>query len=309
MIASASHGACETTTCCGGGIRGDDIVGFCICPLTLLSLQRIRIGSVHRSNLSLESYQAGTIAVCTRPPGGRTVKELASKNRAEGDIDVAILSRFFREPSARRRIFVDVGAARPDYLSISARFREQGWRVIGIEPNPDFAQRHEELGYEIYRYACGTEDRDDASFQVVDSHSTPYEGGEVSYESFSALSIKPAYAALKPNLDSRTIHVKLRRLDTILGEHAPEVDQIDVLSADVEGWELEVLAGLNLARYRPKVMVLENFLRDRTYITRLQELGYKLWRRSFPNDVYVLPEMLEGAFESMMTRLNGWRFG
>jgi FkbM family methyltransferase len=229
-------------------------------------------------------------------------------NRAEGDIDLVVLQRFFAGPSPRRRVFVDVGAARPDYLSISARFRAQGWRVIGIEPNPEFAALHERLGHEIYRYACGAEDRDNAEFQVVNSHQTPYEGGAVSYESFSALAIKPAYAALKPDLDTRTISVRVRRLDTILREHAPEVNEIDVLSADVEGWELEVLAGLDVARYRPKVMILENFLKDRAYVRRLRELGYLLWKRSFPNDVYVLPGWIDSAAERFLARLNHWRW-
>jgi FkbM family methyltransferase len=232
-----------------------------------------------------------------------------SLNRAEGDIDRAVLARFFAQPQARQRIFVDVGAARPDYLSISARFREQGWRVICIEPNPDFAALHAKAGHEVYQYACAAEDRDGVEFSVVNSHNAPYEGGAVSYESFSALSIKPAYLALKPDLDTRKISVNVRRLDTILGEHAPDVSVIDVLSADVEGWELEVLEGLDVARYQPKVMILENFLRDRAYVRRLRDLGYVLWRRSFPNDVYVLPELLKGTLERFMAGLNGWRFG
>jgi FkbM family methyltransferase len=232
-----------------------------------------------------------------------------SLNHAEGDIDGVVLARFFSRPQAQQRVFVDVGAARPDYLSISAKFREERWRVMCIEPNPDFAALHASVGHEVYQYACGAEDRDGAEFLVVDSHGTPYEGGTVSYESFSALSVKPAYAALKPDLDTRKISVNVRRLDTILREHAPDVSVIDVLSADVEGWELEVLQGLDVARYRPKVMILENFLRDRAYVRRLRELGYVLWRRSFPNDVYVLPELLGGMLERFMVRVNGWRFG
>jgi FkbM family methyltransferase len=153
-----------------------------------------------------------------------------------------------------------------------------------------------------------TTPRDINEFQVVNSHQTPYEGGAVSYESFSALAIKPAYAALKPDLDTRTISVRVRRLDTILREHAPEVNEIDVLSADVEGWELEVLAGLDIARYRPKVMILENFLKDRAYVRRLRELGYLLWKRSFPNDVYVLPGWIDSAAERFLARLNHWRW-
>jgi FkbM family methyltransferase len=234
---------------------------------------------------------------------------IENSNHAEGDVDKAVLARFFSVPATQRRVFVDVGAARPDYLSMSAAFRACGWRVICIEPNPAFAELHAKLGHEVYQYACSTEDRDDVEFSVVDSHRAQYQGGAVSYESFSSLSVKPAYAALKGDLDTRKITVNMRRLDTILREHAPDVAAIDVLAADVEGWELEVLGGLDVARYRPKVMILENFLRDRAYVRRLGELGYALWRRSFPNDIYVLPELLDRTGDRLLARLNGWRYG
>ncbi len=54
---------------------------------------------------------------------------------------------------------------------------------------------------------------------------------------------------------------------------------------------------------------LENFLRDRAYVRRLSELGYALWRRSFPNDIYVLPELLDRTGDRLLARLNGWRYG
>jgi FkbM family methyltransferase len=50
----------------------------------------------------------------------------------------------------------------------------------------------------------------------------------------------------------RRIKVNVRRLDTLLAEHAPHVRQLDIVS-DVEGWELEVLDGLSFERYRPTV--------------------------------------------------------
>ena len=82
-----------------------------------------------------------------------------------------------------------------------------------------------------------------------------------------------------------------------------------MLAADVEGWELEVLGGLDVARYRPKVMILENYLRDRAYVRRLRELGYALWRRSFPHDIFVLPELPDRPLGRWVARTNGWRFG
>ena len=207
-----------------------------------------------------------------------------TSNRAEGDIDRRIAERLFK---GRAGVFVEVGAARPDYLSVSAHFRTLGWRVVAIEPIPEFCELQRAAGNEVLQYACGEEDRDDVDFTVVDSHGSEYEGGQVSYESFSSLGIKPNYRTLKPALDTKIIKVRLRRLDTILREHAPDIGQIDVLAIDVEGWELEVLNGLDFVRHRPRVMVIENLFTDMHYEEYCDARGYDLWHYSPPNDVYV----------------------
>jgi Methyltransferase FkbM domain len=82
----------------------------------------------------------------------------------------------------------------------------------------------------------------------------------------------------------------MRRLDTILKTHAPDVEHIDILSVDVEGWELEVLDGFDFRKCRPKVLVIENLFNDPAYRQRINEYGYRLWRFVAPNDVYVARE-------------------
>ncbi|MBK8064779.1 MAG: FkbM family methyltransferase [Betaproteobacteria bacterium] len=206
-------------------------------------------------------------------------------NRAEGDVDLLVRKRFFADVT--QGTAVDVGAAQPDFLSISASFREAGWKVIAIEPNPEFCRLHRERGHEVLQYACGDHDEDDVEFCLVDSHGTAYEQGKVSFESFSSLAIKDEYAKLKDNLDITRIRVRLRRLDTILREDAPDLTRIDLLSIDVEGWELEVLQGLDFARYRPRAMVIENLFNSPGYRSYMRHKGYGLWKYLPPNDVYV----------------------
>jgi FkbM family methyltransferase len=210
---------------------------------------------------------------------------------AEGGVDALIQQRFFPESDAGK-IFVEVGAARPDYLSTSALFRARGWRIIAVEPNPDFCRLHQEKGHEVLQYACGTRDQDDVDFYVVDSHGAEYLGGNVSYESFSSLGIKEPYASLKGGLDLKKIKVNVRRLDTILGSHAPDVHQIDILSIDVEGWELEVIDGLDFRKYRPQVMIIENLFDSKAYRDHIKNLGYLLWKHVHPNDVFVRAELI-----------------
>ncbi len=213
--------------------------------------------------------------------------------RAEGNVDRIIHKRFFAGRDSGR-VFVDVGAARPDYLSISALFRSLGWRVIAIEPNPAFCDLHRKKGYDVLQYACGDRDEDNVDFVLVDSHGDKYENGQVSYESFSSLGIKDSYQALKKDLDTKTIKINLRRLDTILETHAPEINHIDILSVDVEGWELEVLSGLNTEKYKPQVMVIENLLNEKKYREYMKTIDYALWKCIPPNDVYIRKDQLKG---------------
>jgi len=210
-------------------------------------------------------------------------------SRGEHELDLLIRNEFF--PDVTDGVFVDVGAAGPDFLSMSALFRGLGWRVIAIEPNPAFCQTYGEAGLEVLEYACGDHDEDDVPFEVVDSHGVQYEGGKVSFESFSALRVKRRYrwkfAGRRAKLDGTSITVKLRRLDSILAEHAPDLERVDIVSVDVEGWELTVLDGFSLEHYQPRVLVVENVFEEGRYRRTLKRRGYDLWRRVEPNDVYV----------------------
>ncbi len=223
---------------------------------------------------------------------------------AEKDIDLIVSRRFFA--NKREGLLVEVGAARPDYLSIGATFRELGWKVISIEPNPDFCKMHRELGNDVLQYACSDVNENDVDFFVVKSGASQYLGGVVSFESFSSLGIKGSFAE---DFDKRgqgaeieTIKVKVRRLDTILNEHYPAVKELDALAVDVEGWELSVMRGLEEPAYQPRIVILENLFRSRAYRTFMRKRGYALWRRLKPNEVYVRSDVAL----SFLERLEGW---
>lgn len=219
----------------------------------------------------------------------------------EKGIDEYIRNTFFPDYSYRG-VYVEIGAAGPEFLSMSRHFLENGWRVIGIEPNPDFCRQHREKGFEVLQYACGDHDEDDVEFFVVNSEGAAYEGGNVSYESFSSLGLKDSYANLKKDVKQQKISVKLRRLDTILGMHVPDVKQIDVLSVDVEGWELEVMGGLNTEKYHTRVIVIENLFNSNSYISYMKSRGYLLWTRAHPNDVYIREDMVRNHFRRLQIR-------
>ena len=208
---------------------------------------------------------------------------------AEKDIDKVVQQAFFQDGGGGR-VLVEVGAARPDYLSVSASFRDRDWTVVSIEPNPYFCAMHRALGHEVLQYACSDRDRDNVDFFVVNSHDAEYLGGNVSFESFSSLGIQGKFAEdlqtteVKTQID--TIQVNVRTLDTILAQHHPEITHIDLLAVDVEGWELHVLRGLDLDRFQPEVVILENLHKSWSYRRFMLARGYTRWGRLKPNEIY-----------------------
>ena len=81
-------------------------------------------------------------------------------------------------------------------------------------------------------------------------------------------------------------------LDSIL-EEAKFDGEIDLLSIDVEGYELQVLRGLALDRNAPRLIILEDnaFGPESDIPEYLGRFGYRRVGRSFVNDWYAAPEV------------------
>jgi len=86
--------------------------------------------------------------------------------------------------------------------------------------------------------------------------------------------------------NKKTIKINVRTLDSILEEL--KIDQIDILSIDVEGAELKVLGGLNLSEIKPKVIVLENLADAFDFHSVLDEYGYKMIEKINQDEIYKL---------------------
>jgi FkbM family methyltransferase len=170
---------------------------------------------------------------------------------------------------------VEVGSADPEFLSQSKFFRDLGWRCICIEPNPKFVKRHLEVGNEIYEYACSNFNQDDVKFELVN-----LSNGLISNESFSSLTVDEevvqysGYTEGKSNLNIECINVNVRTLTFILDESKTKT--VDYIIVDVEGKELDVIDGLDLNRYHPKVIVLENNIPSRmnSYNSFMKDKGF-----------------------------------
>lgn len=141
--------------------------------------------------------------------------------------------------------YVDVGAADPVNLSVTKWFYDLGWSGLNIEPNAHLFERLVADRPRDINLNCGVGAvASEAQFLELDV-------GELS-------SFDPR---VKQTADSRgtagaTRTVSVVPLTELLAQHC-DGRAIDFLKIDVEGWELEVLKGLDLHRFRPAIILAE----------------------------------------------------
>lgn len=146
--------------------------------------------------------------------------------------------------------YIDVGAWEPTLDSVTKHFYDRGWHGINIEPVPFY---HEKLVAERSRDINLLMAAGDANKK----HQFAYIEG-TGLSTFNEENIKLGS-------DNRTVHripVLVRTLSVICAAHVPlgpnaRPIPIDFLKIDVEGYEREVILGMDFGYYRPKVLVIE----------------------------------------------------
>lgn len=175
---------------------------------------------------------------------------------------------------------------------------ELGWTSILVEPNPDLAEqaRQSREDARVFEFACVASDQlGEISFYI------PVNDAAVEIHS---------HAAIAKNIDDhdydvhRELRVKSRTLNSIIDEC--ELLNIDLLSIDVEGAEMEVLKGLDLDKHRPKLILLEDkhvFLDKHRF---LKKHGYTLAKRTCQNSWYIPAEAAPPS-RTLKERWSLWR--
>jgi FkbM family methyltransferase len=161
----------------------------------------------------------------------------------------------------RRGFFIEAGANDGISQSNTLYFEKyRGWKGILVEPIPELAAR-----CRVNRPNCIVENFALVPFDYKESHV------EMRYCNLMSLvkgSMKSEEADLMhiqegckiQDIDSYELKVPARTLTSIL--EANSVGKIDLLSLDVEGFELDVLKGMDFERYRPSLMLVEARFRD-----------------------------------------------
>jgi FkbM family methyltransferase len=168
--------------------------------------------------------------------------------------------------------FVDVGANHPHDGSQTWHLEQRGWRGVLVEPVPGLAEQlRKARTSRVFNIACSS--RENA-------------GRMLPFHVAGALSaLDRDRMAPGASLQS-IIDVPVRTLDDILTE-ADAPQPLDFLSVDVEGHEIEVLRGLDFARWAPRLVLLEDHVGNLNRHRFMVAAGYRLVRRTGLNGWYV----------------------
>jgi FkbM family methyltransferase len=140
----------------------------------------------------------------------------------------------------KKGFYVEIGCHHPFRFSNTYMFYKKGWRGICIDPLPG-----------TKKLFNATRPRD-----FVIEVGVGEQGGALIYHMFN----EPALNTFDPDI-AKQQQIEVRRLDEILA-NMPNIPTIDIMSVDVEGFDLQVLKSNDWNKFRPKIVIAECLTSD-----------------------------------------------
>lgn len=187
-----------------------------------------------------------------------------------------VLSRIFS--GKNKGFYVDVGAHHPMRFSNTYHFYKLGWKGINIEPNPDAINLFKKYRPRDNNLNCGVaKNKDSIEYFMFDEPALNTFDVDVLNDRLSETSYKHI----------KTIKIDVVPLMDIFKQYVSQGAEIDFLTVDVEGLDLEVLMSNDWGKYRPHWVLaeqlnLENIENLDFELHRyMKSIGYVLFAKTF----------------------------
>jgi FkbM family methyltransferase len=189
--------------------------------------------------------------------------------RVPPDHEMRLIAAFFGD---RKGYFVEVGANEPRERSQTWHLEQAGWTGVLVEPQPALAGKlRAHRTAKVFAVACS---------------SPEFAGRTLPLHVAGPLSALDRDRMAPGASPETVIDVPVKTLDSVLEDAgAPKI--FDFLSIDVEGHEIEVLRGFDIARWYPRLILLEDHVADLSKHRYLKSAGYRIIRRYENNGWYV----------------------
>ena len=178
--------------------------------------------------------------------------------------------------------FVDVGCYHPRKFNNTYALYKRGWRGINVDMEEDKIALFEAARPGDVNIVCAVSDKRETV--------TRYRDGQ-----FGLGSTIDDNHARKTSVDYDSGSIETKTLTEIIDGTRYGGRQIDLLTVDAEGMDYKVVRSLDMERYRPKIIIVEDHHRDidavvETDIYRLlRDYLYYLRSWTFYSLIFILP--------------------
>lgn len=175
-------------------------------------------------------------------------------------------------PLPAKGFFLDIGCADPIVNSTTAFLREAGWDGIGVDGNPNYVHRWNEVKGRFISAVLATRDGS------------------------AGFALNPENPSLS-HLDDAAPGTRCRTIENLLCERF-QIGKIDFLAIDVEGAEYDILSMLDYDKHEPTIIVAEystmqtdgSVKEDFRLRDFLESKGYKTMHQTKANLIYFNPD-------------------
>lgn len=153
-------------------------------------------------------------------------------------------------------LYVECGAFDGLTYSVTSCFDAMGWDGLLVEAIPErFEECVRHRPHAVVRHAAlGGPDRPPTAEFV---HVPNADGGMLSHGRLSEGATTPQHERRTAAHSGRIVTVPATTMDALLEEHFPG-RRLDVAVIDVEGGEIELLRGFTLAKWKPRLLLIED---------------------------------------------------